>query len=125
MFLSSIQLKDALVLSDASKASAAASEVKASVAKAEVTFSTDGTVAFVANGGSNNVTAINTTTKAVLATIEVGADPVGAWPGSDNKMYVDNEEGQTISVINVSTLNVEATIALGLLPTTKCMANFG
>ncbi|MBN8651520.1 MAG: YncE family protein [Cytophagales bacterium] len=83
---------------------------------AEVTFSADGSVAFVANGGSNTVTAINPSTKQVLSTIDVGADPVGAWPGSDNRMYVDNEEGQTISVVNVSTLAVEATIDLGFMP---------
>lgn len=83
---------------------------------AEVTFSADGSVAFVANGGSNTVSAINPSTKQVLSTIDVGVDPVGAWPGSDNRMYVDNEEGQTISVINVSTLAVEATIDLGFMP---------
>lgn len=83
---------------------------------AEVTFSYDGSVAFVANGSSNTVTAINPTTKEVLETIDVGADPVGAWPGSDNKMYVDNEEGQSISIINVSTLEVESTIDLGFMP---------
>jgi len=83
---------------------------------AEVTFSADGSVAFVANGGSNTVTAINPSTKQVILTIDVGADPVGAWPGSDNRMYVDNEEGQTISVVNVSTLAVEATIDLGFMP---------
>ena len=83
---------------------------------AEVTFSFNGKVAFVANGGSNTVTAINVSTKKVLTTIRVGADPVGAWPGSDNKMYVDNEEGKTISVIDVSALSVEAIIDLGFIP---------
>ena len=83
---------------------------------AEVTFSFDGSVAFVANGSSNTVTAINPTTKEVVKTINVGADPVGAWQGSDNKMYVDNEEGQSISIINVSTLEVESTIDLGFMP---------
>jgi len=83
---------------------------------AEVTFSYDGTMAFVANGGDNSVTVINVTNKSVMATIAVGADPVGAWQGSDNKMYVDNEEGQSISVINVPTMSVVETIALGFMP---------
>ena len=65
---------------------------------AEVTFSYDGTMAFVANGGDSSVTAIDAATKNVIATIPVGSDPVGAWPGSDNKMYVDNEEGKIIHV---------------------------
>lgn len=83
---------------------------------AEVTFSYDGSMMFVANGGDSSVTAINANDKTVMATIPVGADPVGAWPGSDNKMYVDNEEGQTISVIDVATMSVIETVALGFMP---------
>lgn len=90
--------------------------IEVGVDPAEVTFSADGSVAFVANGGSNTVTAINPSTKQVISTIDVGTDPVGAWPGPDNRMYVDNEEGQTISVVSVSTLEVEATISLGFMP---------
>lgn len=92
---------------------------------AEVTFSFDGSVAFVANGSSNTVTAINPATKEVLKTIDVGADPVGAWPGSDNKMYVDNEVGQTISIINVSTLEIESTIELGFMPGMAAYTDMG
>lgn len=83
---------------------------------AEVTFSMDGTVAFVANGGSATVTAINPSTKEVLATIEVDEDPVGAWPAANGKVYVDNEAGETISVIDVASLQVEATVDLGFMP---------
>lgn len=83
---------------------------------AEVTFSNDGTVAFVANGMSNSVTVINPTTKAILATIPVGKNPVGAWTGADDRMYVDNEDGQTVSIIDVKTLQVVETVALGFMP---------
>ena len=83
---------------------------------AEITFSQDGKVAFVANGMDNTVTAIDPVTKAVKATIPVGHDPVGAWTGADNKMYVDNEEGKSISIIDVATLQVEETIELGFTP---------
>lgn len=83
---------------------------------AELTFSSDGTKAYVANGDDDNVSVINVTTKAVVATITVGDNPVGAWTGSDNKMYVDNEDGQSISVINVATNAVDQTIALGFMP---------
>lgn len=82
----------------------------------EVTFSSDGTMAFITNYMSDNVTVIDVMSKAVMATIPVGMKPVGAWTGSNNKMYVDNEEGQSISVINVSTMAVEETISLGFTP---------
>jgi YVTN family beta-propeller protein len=83
---------------------------------AEVTFSNDGTVAFVANGMSNSITAINPTSKEILATIPVGKNPVGAWTGADDRMYVDNEDGQTVSIIDVKTLQVVETVPLGFMP---------
>lgn len=83
---------------------------------AEVTFSSDGTVAFVANGEDNTVSAINPTSKTILATIPVGKNPVGAWVGADGRMYVDNEDGQTVSIIDVKTLKVIETVNLGFMP---------
>lgn len=82
----------------------------------EVTFSVDGLVAFVANGADNSVSAINPRTKVVLSTIAVGKNPVGAWTGVDNRMYVDNEDGQTVSIIDVKTLKVVETVQLGFMP---------
>ena len=83
---------------------------------AELTFSSDGTKAYVANGDDDNITVINTATKAIITTIAVGDNPVGAWTGTNGKMYVDNEDGQTISVIDVATDMVEETITLGFMP---------
>ena len=83
---------------------------------AEVTFSNDGLMAFVANGMDNSVSVINPITKTLIATIIVGKNPVGAWTGSDNRMYVDNEDGQTVSIIDVKTLKVVETVALGFMP---------
>jgi YVTN family beta-propeller protein len=83
---------------------------------AEVTFSNDGSVAFVTNGLDNTVSCINPNTKTVIATIPVGKNPVGAWTGSDNRMYVDNEDGQSVSIIDVKTLKVVETVALGFMP---------
>ena len=83
---------------------------------AEVTFSADGSKAYVANGSSNDVSVINPLTKTIIATIPVGDEPVAAWIGYDNKMYVDNEDGETVSVIDVQTNTVMQTIALGFMP---------
>lgn len=83
---------------------------------AEVTFSLDGTKAYVCNGGSNTVSIINPSTKAIIATINVGNDPVGAWPAANGKMFVDNEASGTISVLDVAGNNVVATINLGFMP---------
>lgn len=83
---------------------------------AEVTFSADGTKAYVCNGGNNTVTVINPSTKAIITTLNVDFNPVGAWPSPIGKMFVDNEDGQTISVINVASNLVEATVNLGFKP---------
>ena len=83
---------------------------------AEVSFSADGKRAFVANGGSDSVTAIDVSTKKIIDTIEVGDNPVGAWPGKDNRLYVDNERAKTISVLNASNLQIEQTLNLGFTP---------
>jgi YVTN family beta-propeller protein len=83
---------------------------------AELTFSSDGTKAYVANGDDDTVTVINVATKAVITTVNVGDNPVGAWTGSNGQMFVDNEDGQSISVINVATNAVDQTIALGFMP---------
>lgn len=83
---------------------------------AEVTFSADGSKAYVANGGDDNVSVINPSTKAIITTIPVGDNPVAAWIGNDGKMYVDNEDGQTISVISVAGNTVVQTINLGFMP---------
>jgi YVTN family beta-propeller protein len=82
----------------------------------EVTFSTDGSTAFVANTGSASVTVINASTKAIRTTLPVGVDPVGAWPASNGKMYVDNEASKTISIIDVASLVVTETLNLGYKP---------
>ena len=83
---------------------------------AEVTMSSNGQYAFVANGMSNSVSVIKVSDKSVAKTIAVGQDPVGAWPGTDGKMYVDNEVGQSISVIDVNTLSVVETVKLDFTP---------
>lgn len=83
---------------------------------AEVTFSTDGSKAYVCNGGSNTVSVINPSTKAIITTLTVGIDPVGAWTSSIGKMFVDNEGSNSVSIIDVANNNVSDSIALGFMP---------
>ncbi len=92
------------------------STIKVGKQPSEVTFSTDGTLVFVANTGDGTVSVIDPTTKAVKTTITVGKTPVGAWSGSNGKMYADNETDQTVSEIDVKTLKVAETINLGFKP---------
>lgn len=82
----------------------------------EVTFSANGSKAFAANTMENSVSIINPTSYLVEKVVPVGADPVGAWPGTDGNMYVDNELSQDVSVISVASGAVEDTIPLGFKP---------
>lgn len=82
----------------------------------EVTFSADGSSAFVANSGSANVSVIDISSKSVIGTVPVGEGPVGAWPGEDNHMYTDNEQGQSITEIDVASRKALSVIDLGFMP---------
>jgi YVTN family beta-propeller protein len=83
---------------------------------AEITFTPDGAYAIVCNGGSGTATMIDSRTKEVAATIPVGVNPVGAWPGVDGLMYVDNEDSQDVSIIDPSLKQVVRTVNLGFTP---------
>lgn len=82
----------------------------------EVSFSNDGLWAFAANTSEGTVSMIDPVNKLVAKTLAVGLEPVGAWPGLDGNMYVDNELSKTISIINISGGIVSNTISLGFKP---------
>ncbi len=92
---------------------------------AEVTFSTSGTHAFVANTGSDAVTVIDAAARSALRMLPVGDGPVGAWPAANGRMYVDNEAGRSLSVIDATALAVERTIDLGFTPAVAALAPDG
>ena len=77
-----------------------------------VEITRDGAKAFVQNGWSDTVSAINTATHTVSATIPVGHLP---WTmllsADDKKLYVCNGSDTTVTVIDVPSLTVSATIA--------------
>lgn len=83
---------------------------------AEVTFSADGQYAFVANSASDSVTVIDARSKAVVTTIPVGDNPVGAWQGENGIAYVDNEMDGTITALDTTTLEITHTYELGFTP---------
>jgi len=74
-------------------------------------------IAYISNSISNNVTAINTLTNTVAATIPVGSAPLGVAVSPDNtRVYIANSLSNTVSVINTTTNTVVATIPVGQMP---------
>jgi YVTN family beta-propeller protein len=92
---------------------------------AEVTFSTDGRRAFVANTGSNTVTVIDEASHAVLETLPVDGEPVGAWPGANGMMYVDCEHSMTIIAMDALTMARHHAYDLGFTPGMAALAPNG
>lgn len=82
----------------------------------EVTFSKDATMAFVCNSMDSTVSAIDVNTKAIMSNIQVNSEPIGAWQGADNKMYVDCEVAQKVNVVDVNSMSVYETVTLGFMP---------
>ena len=80
-------------------------------------ISSAGDRVYVANDKGNSVSAIDTATKQVIATIPVGRGPlgIGVTPNGE-EVYATNQGTGTVSVINTSTLTVVATIPTGDLP---------
>lgn len=83
----------------------------------EITFSANGALAFACNTNENSVSIIDAATKTVLQTLPTGAKPVGAWPGTDSSMFVDNEEGQSVTELFITdSVRLGSTKALGFKP---------
>jgi YVTN family beta-propeller protein len=77
----------------------------------------DGTKAYVANMGSNNVSVIDTANNTVTATVNVGKEPNGVSVSPDGaKVYVVNFDSNTISIIDTATDSVTATVSVGNSP---------
>jgi YVTN family beta-propeller protein len=74
-------------------------------------------VAYVANSGGKNVSVVDTSNDAVVATIGVGRNPAAvAVNPSGTRVYVANWGGASVSVIDTSTNLVVATIGAGSEP---------
>jgi YVTN family beta-propeller protein len=80
-------------------------------------ISSTGDRVYVANDKGNSVSAIDTATNRVIATIPVGRGPLGIGiTPNDEEVYATNQGTGTVSVINTTTLTAIATIPTGNLP---------
>jgi len=71
---------------------------------------------YVTNNGNDSVSAIDTATHQVIATIPVGQKPMGiAITPNGQEVYATNQKDGTVSVIDTTTLTVIATIPTGHL----------
>ncbi len=78
-------------------------------------MTTDGRRAYVANHKSDDVSVIDTATKAVVATVAVGTEPVGVAvsPNGAHAVVANAGAGSTtVSVIDTTTNTVTADIAV-------------
>lgn len=74
-------------------------------------------LAYIVNNGSNSVSVINTFYNSIVATIPVGAGPIGICVSPDNrKVFVTNTNSNSVSVISTITNQVVATIPVGTGP---------
>nr|WP_139329443.1 serine/threonine-protein kinase [Mycobacterium sp. IS-2888] len=72
---------------------------------------------YVANTGSNSVSAVDTASRTVTATITVGRHPVGlAADPSSKTIYVTNYDDSSVSVIDIASNKVVASIGVGIHP---------
>ena len=85
-----------------------------------VTAIATGPFAYIANFGGfsgTTVTAIDLPTNTVAATIPVGTGPVGATVNfAGTRVYVANQQSNSVSVINTATNTVIATVPVGSQP---------
>ncbi|MFM2352664.1 MAG: hypothetical protein RLZZ608_70 [Actinomycetota bacterium] len=87
-----------------------------------VAITPDGTTAYVTNSQSNTISAINTATNTVIATIPAGKNPDGDSPGGvdmtpdGTTVYITNDLSDTVSAIDIATNTVTTVIPVGDSP---------
>jgi len=82
-----------------------------------VKFTPNGKEAFVSNARSNSVTVFDAATRKLVATIEVGAVPVGIQMTPDGKRaFVANTNDNKVSVLDVPGRKVLRTFETGREP---------
>ncbi|MGB9941312.1 PKD domain-containing protein [Methanosarcina sp.] len=82
-----------------------------------VAVTPDGKKVYVTDRDINGVSAIDTVTNTVTATVPAGVNPLGAAITPDGtKVYVTNRYSNNVSVIDTGTNTVTATVKVGLGP---------
>ena len=76
----------------------------------EATPTHEGNLVVVANAEDATVTIVDIASRAALRTVPVGQTPVAAWLSADGSFHVSNEDGGTLSMLNVGLSGVSATI---------------
>ncbi|MDH3338775.1 MAG: beta-propeller fold lactonase family protein [Gammaproteobacteria bacterium] len=85
----------------------------------DAVFTTDGSRAFVSAELAHSIAVVNVKQHEVVATIELDetAKPVGmAISSDDQRLYVANGRGKTVSAIDLNTLEVIGTVEVGPRP---------
>jgi YVTN family beta-propeller protein len=78
----------------------------------ESSISRDGATGFVENGSSDTVSAIDTATHTVIATLPTGHNPFTMLVSPNGRdLYLCNAGDTTVTVIDIPSLTVSATIA--------------
>jgi YVTN family beta-propeller protein len=85
-------------------------------AAADLTLSPDGASLYVVDWGQNLLFVIDVATHAILASVEVGANP-DAVVATAARVYVANEADDTVSVVDATSYAVTRTIRVGRGPT--------
>jgi YVTN family beta-propeller protein len=85
---------------------------------AGLTLSADGHLLYVADNGKGAMSAIDTTSGAVLGTVTTGANPFTVGLTADGATaYVSNWGTNTLSVVDTATMKVRKTLTVGSHPT--------
>ena len=79
-------------------------------------FSPNGNMLYITNGGSNDVTVINTQNHTVVSTIPTGNWPLRGTIASNGMLYICNGSQGTVSVIDTTNNTVIANIPVGATP---------
>lgn len=86
-------------------------------ASSSITLTPDGAILLVANPDSNSLTLVETTSRKVLAEMDVGIDPRSVAVSPDGSTgYVANQGSDTLSVVDIAGRSVSITLNVGDRP---------